>query len=157
MLKFTYNITGKCREGQVVYLAKEYSFDFYNNNEKGISSLLINDLQLQIDEFGNVLYAWGYCPHVSWIVDLSLMPPPTSKGEIIVMGKTEFKKGVSYHVNEDQKWLAYSNKSNGWICIGDKDCLNERCFFVEFATGSIAAISQNNYLKAIWLHPLFIK
>ena len=46
----------------LIYRDEDYSFDVEPLYGTGESSIMINDLQLEIDHEGRVLYAWGLCP-----------------------------------------------------------------------------------------------
>ena len=43
----------------LVYRSQDYSFDVEPKPEGGGASLLVNDLQLEVDDEGKLLYAWA--------------------------------------------------------------------------------------------------
>lgn len=137
--------------GKVVYRAEEYSFDFEAPScDGGISSILINDVQLEIDEEGRVLWAWGVCPYSIW-EQTSSTPPDYIRGSLVALLDKEIIPGVSYRLTEPGAWRVYVNPDQGWVCVGNL-VESGSIEAVEFATDTIAVV-KDEVLKAIWLHP----
>ncbi len=50
----------------LVYRDEDYSFDREPHDGTGFTSIMINDLQLEIDEEGKIIYVWGLCPLIKY-------------------------------------------------------------------------------------------
>lgn len=136
---------------RLVYRESEHSFDVEMRPAGGVTSLLVNDLQLEIDQEGVVLYPWGLCPRTAWD-ETDASPPRYSKGTLIAQTGREIVPGVSIRISGPVGWSVYLNKQSGWVCIGDpKPSVNETNA-VEFAPGCVAVLSDGS-LIALWLHP----
>jgi hypothetical protein len=76
-------IDGKPVSGRLVYRRSERGLDVEPRPNGGISSLQINEVQIEVDEDGRLLYVWGYCPHESWD-PAALAPPGSNTGTLAV-------------------------------------------------------------------------
>lgn len=132
----------------LIYREKEHSFDVETAPENSFSSILVNDLHLEIDEDNQVIYVWGLCPLSSCQVT-EKYPQNYLSGSLILTTNEKLIPGVSYRINAN-RWLVHMNKTNGWICIGDP-CFEKR-ILIEFASNCIAVLEERE-LKAIWLRP----
>ena len=136
---------------EVVYIPEEYSFTARmldgTTLYSGGSSILINDLQLEIDQSGLIEHAWGLCPYTRWEPTM-LLPPEGLKGQLVVDIGKEILPGCSYELANG--WPVYVNREKGWVCIGDISSKGEKA--IEFARDSIA-VFESDTLKAIWLRP----
>jgi hypothetical protein len=140
-------IEGQPVSGQLVYRRSEYSFDVEPHPAGGVASLLVNDVQIEIDADGRLLYVWGLCPHVSWKV-ASFATPAASPGQLLyIEGKVV--PGVSMRLNGGNRWAAGYDSSSQWLCIGDASSRQEG---VAFAPGAVAVLSGNG-IVALWLRP----
>lgn len=50
---------GKPISGQLVYRRSEQSLDVEPKPARGVASLLINDIQIEVDEDGRLIFVWG--------------------------------------------------------------------------------------------------
>jgi hypothetical protein len=50
----------------LVYRPEEFSFDITPAPLSGFTSVLLDDLNLEVDETGKVVSVWGLCPHTRW-------------------------------------------------------------------------------------------
>jgi hypothetical protein len=50
----------------LVYRPEDYSFDVEPHDGTGFTSIMINDLQLEIDDEGKIIYVWGLCPLIQY-------------------------------------------------------------------------------------------
>jgi hypothetical protein len=133
--------------GRLVYHCKEHSFDVEPRSESGIASLLVNDVQIEIDENGYLLYIWGFCPHESW-KPKHLTAPASSPGRLRCV-YTPVVAGISKRIHASKPWSINYDASSGWLCIGDMHARDE---MIAFAPGAVASLADG-HLIAIWLHP----
>jgi hypothetical protein len=133
--------------GELVYRAEDHSFDTVNRTEDGEASLLVNDVQLEIDGENRVLFVWGLCPHTSWAA-LMQGAPPARPARLRVIG-LELQPGTSKRLNADARWRVSADRRSGWICLGDFQAAGEA---IQFAPGAVAVLADGA-LKALWLKP----
>ncbi|WP_428309891.1 hypothetical protein [Hydrocarboniphaga sp.] len=138
---------GKPLSGRLVYRRSERSFDVEPQPERGVTSLLVNDVQIEIDEDGRLIYVWGLCPHESWTA-VRLDPPTAKPGRLQYVGG-EVVPGVSKRLNADKRWAVGHDTSSQWLCIGDQTVHGE---VIAFAPGAVAVLREGK-LGALWLHP----
>jgi hypothetical protein len=134
--------------GTLVYREDEYSFDTEPRSENGVASLLLNDVQLEVDEEGRVLYVWGLCAHTAW-AETDTEAPPAQPGVLRAAGIT-LAAGISKRINNNDPWPATVNRRGRWVCLGDPEIRTGQC--VSFAPGSRAVLLDGE-IKALWLHP----
>jgi hypothetical protein len=135
----------------VIYRPQEYSFGVEQRHgalPPAFTSVQVNELQLQLDEQGRVLYADGYCPHVGW--SETQATPPSAHRATLFVKDVDFVAGVSVALSTS-RWTVSVNRSMGWVCVGEQRS-SASCSAVEFASGSIAVVDGGS-LKAIWLKP----
>lgn len=138
---------GKPVSGRLVYHRSERSLAMEPRPVRGVASLLVNDVQIEIDEDGRLIYVWGLCPHESW-ADVELNPPAAKPGRLQYVGD-EVIPGVSKRLNADKRWPIGHDASSKWLCIGDEAAHSE---MIAFAPGAIAALTGGE-LAGLWLHP----
>ena len=150
-MRFKSELSQPICTGDLTYIPDDYSFQFRPLNcEDAITSIVVNDLQLQVNANGRVLWAVGLCPHTSWL-DASLAPPPAYPGLLIAMVQEELVPGVSLRLTSPGGWPMYADPRSGWVSLGDPE-RSEGEETVEFATSSLAVL-RSGELAAIWLHP----
>lgn len=135
----------------VIYRPQEYSFAVEMRPgplPSAFTSVQVNELQLQLDDEGRVLYADGYCPHLGWS-ETQGTPPSAHRAGLFVKD-VDFVAGVSVALSAS-RWPVSVNRKLGWVCIGEQRA-SASCSGVEFATGSIAVVDAGS-LKSIWLKP----
>lgn len=133
--------------GQLIYRPDEHSIDVEPRPEQGVASLLVNDVQIEVDEGGNLIYVWGLCWHESW-KPARLDPPTAAPGLLRYVG-AEVVPGISRRLNAGSHWLVSYDASSRWLCVGDESSGGEA---VEFAPGSVAVLNEAQ-LVALWLRP----
>ena len=151
-MKFLVQKKDISKEFSLVYRSQEYSVDTEPSPGCGNTSILINDLQLEVDEDGEIIYVWGYNPLIQFQEIKEVPLQYRSKRIIVDVGK-ELIPGISHRLNEDTRWPVYINKKDNWICIGDPKVDDKD--MVEFVPNCIAAL-KGEELKAVWLHPQII-
>ena len=138
---------GKPVSGRLVYRRSEYSLDVEPHPMVGGASLLINDVQIEIDEDGHLIFVYGLCPHQSWAP--ATLHPPSAKVGCLQYTNGAVTPGVSRRLNAGERWAVAFDPSSGWLCIGSTSVQGEA---VAFAPGAIAMLIEAE-VAALWLHP----
>ena len=138
---------GKPLLGQLIYRPDEHSLDVEPRPEQGVSSLLVNDVQIEVDGDGNLIYVWGVCSHDSW-KPARLDPPAATHGRLRYVG-AEVVPGISRRLNASGSWLVSYDSSSKWLCVGDESISGEA---VAFGPDSVAVLIGGQ-LVALWLRP----
>lgn len=133
-----------------VYRESESSFAIEPQSNEGVSSALVNDLQLEVDDDGIVLYAWGLFPHPSTWHPTVFNPPIASRRRMRIVVSDGWTPGVSRRLNAN-RWDAFMNATTGWVCLGDPEA-SQDVVAVEFAPNSVAVV-EKEAVVAIWLRP----
>lgn len=148
-MKFKIEETKKDQNFSLLYRSEEYSFDVEPFLGGGVTSILVNDLQLEIDELGRVLYVWGYCPLIIY-QEIDVIPKNYKTKSLIVLLDEPPMPGISSRLNKKERWPIYINKKEGWVCLGNKEI--EGQLLIEFAPDCVATV-DNHELIGVWLHP----
>ncbi len=138
---------GRPVSGRLVYRRSERSLDLEPRPVKGVTSLLVNDVQIEVDEDGRLLYVWGLCPHESWAT--ARLDAPTMKPGRLQFVNGPLTPGVSKRLNQHGRWSVIYDEASKWLCIGDASVKAE---MIEFAPGALAMLNDGE-LTALWLHP----
>jgi hypothetical protein len=134
---------------RLVYRERDHAFDLEGERPKGVTSLLVNDLQLEIDHEGVVLSPWGLCPRSTW-EPTEALPPPCLRGTLLAQIGEEVVPGVSRRISGDSRWPVYENRGTRWVCVGDPKAEGDRGKGIEFASGCVAVLEDHS-LVALWL------
>ena len=148
-MKFLIENSQKKQNFYLVYRKDDYAFDIEPHLGSGFTSIMINDLQLEIDDEGRVGYVWGFCPLTIHEETNEIPLQYQTQNLIAILDKAPIP-GVSQRLNENDRWPIYINKKKGWICIGNPETKDKQ--MIEFAPDCIAAMVGQK-LTAIWLHP----
>ncbi|MCX5645466.1 MAG: hypothetical protein NTZ17_12445 [Phycisphaerae bacterium] len=149
-MRITVTNDEKIAVGQVLYVPEDYAFQFRPKPAGVVTSLLVNDVELEIDGNGHLLNPWGYCPYMGWIATDS-GPDHLLTLRLKVEG-LNIVPGISMRVNEDS-WGVWVNRQTRWTCIGNAEKL-DTVTYVEFATDSVVALSSEGEIRALWLRPV---
>jgi hypothetical protein len=133
----------------LVYRADEFSFDTEPAPVAGFTSILVNDLNLEVDDAGRVISVWGVCPYTQW-KRVSLTPPVADLGEAFVISEAPLSRGVSTRLNPQNRWGTFADPTSGWVCIKSDNLCDSA---TKILTGIILETSQGGDLCAIWLKP----
>lgn len=133
----------------LVYRPEDYSFDIEPLDGSGGTSIMINDLQLEIDHEGKILYVWGLCPLIKYQETDEVPHKYKAQSLVAVLNKPPVP-GISYRLNEDKRWPIYINKKKGWVCLGNPKTKDKK--LIEFAPNCVATMDGQE-LTAVWLHP----
>lgn len=136
----------------LMYKEDDYSFFIEPFEGGGGASILINDLQLEIDDDGKVLYVWGYCPLIN-VEETSDFPKKIKRNGLYVLLGSKVVPGMSFRLNSENRWTAHINKKTGWICIGSPEINSVE--LIEFAPSCVASLIGEN-LVGVWLQPQFV-
>lgn len=90
----------------LIYREEDYSFDVEPLDESGDTSIMINDLQLEIDHEGRIIYAWGLCPLVKYEETNDFPQNYEEKSLVAILNKPTIP-GISYRLNEKERWKIY--------------------------------------------------
>jgi hypothetical protein len=148
-MNFEINNISEFSNNELIYYRDEHSFSVEGERLDSYTSLLINDIQLQMDEDGNLLYVDGYCPLVHK-KPIDIRPANIIKAKIRFKEINKLDAGISKRINDEERWSIYENDE--WICIGNP---NNQDSFIEFANGCVLGF-LNNTIVSIWLKPKFI-
>jgi hypothetical protein len=146
-MKFIIGSTPWNRDFELIYRPEEYSFDSVPRPVDCVSSVLVNDLELELSDEGAVICVTGLCPHPGWQVR-HLKSPAASRRTLFV-AEENWTPGISKRLTGIQEWPMFVDYDAGCICVGKSDLLVGG---VEFAPGSIAVL-ESQKLVAIWLRP----
>ena len=138
---------------ELVYRKDEYSFDIEPQDGSDHSSIMINELQLEIDHIGKISYVWGYCPLINYS-ETKEYPQNYCRNDLVVLLDEPPIPGVSHRLNKDKRWLIYINKKQGWVCIGTSEIGQNK--LIEFAPNCIASFDKEMQFEAIWLKPRYL-
>ncbi len=133
----------------LVYRSEDYSFDIEPLDGSGDTSIMINELQLEIDHEGKIMYAWGYCP-LAKHEETNEFPHGYKRHSLVASLDKPLVPGISFRLNEDRRWPIYINKKKGWVCLGNPNTKDKQ--LIEFAPNCIATMDGKE-LIAVWLHP----
>ena len=135
--------------GQLVYRVEDFAFDTEKKAKcNSITSVLINEIQLELDNEGYALFVWGLSPFPAW--ESTEIAPPRGRNGVLRMVGEDLVPGVSIRVNKAERWKVWANQSEGYVCVGDPEHYGEA---IQFAPGAIAVLVQD-HLVALWLKPL---
>lgn len=135
---------------RVIYRPSQYSFAVEPQPTDGFTSCLLNDLQLEIDDTGKVLYPWGFFPLPSKCEPTAFDGKNSRQAVLTIERETEWIPGVSVRLNPEP-WPIYYDELTGWMGTSDMgNC--ESLELIEFAPQCIAAIA-NNAIHGVWIRP----
>jgi hypothetical protein len=134
----------------LVYRPEEFSFDVTPAPVSGFTSVLLDDLNLEVDETGKVVSVWGLCPHTRWS-DAALAPPQAAYGELFVLTDMPLQRAVSLRLTPERQYLpTFVDRSRGWVKIQGAP---KPKLAVMIIPGVIFEIGYQGEFCALWLHP----
>lgn len=141
--------TSAISNSKLVYRADEFSFDVEPAPVAGFTSILVNDLNLEVDDAGRVVSVWGACPYTQW-KRASLTLPVVHFGEVFIIPDTPLRRGVSVRINPQTRWDSFADACSGWICVRNGNVPDSA---IQILTGVVLETNQAENLCAIWLKP----
>lgn len=136
--------------GRLLYHIQDFAFDC-EPRCNGFTSVVLNQVSLEIDERNRLISVWGYCPYPRWHL-AKLEPPRSRAAAMIVASDRPQLAGVSVKVNADMDYPVSYDPATGWVVISSG---------VAPATSSslspeiVIQTDVNSELVALWLHPRF--
>lgn len=132
----------------LVYRSGEYSFDVARA-PAGFTSILVNDLSLEVDRNGKLVSVWGLCPHPGW-KHTKLAPPIEDIRDVFVFTHEPLERGISQRLNTDERWPIFADREEGWVCIKSNQTGTT---FAAVMKGVILELDSAGKLCALWLKP----
>lgn len=126
----------------IIYDSAEYSIRSEPRPMMGFTSLLVNDLNIELNEAGQFVYIWGLCPLHSAIPKDISFPEPQKKNLFYVADKPLIS-GVSERINPGNRWPIYFDKNNSLVCFSE---LRGNAEAIEFASGCVAFLENDQLL-----------
>jgi hypothetical protein len=125
----------------VIYRQKEHSFDTLNNSSHGFSSVLLNEINLEVDETLRVISVWGLSSYEEWII--AEFPVPSSRIQVSLEIVEDIIPGVSIRIHPDNggRWPIYVSPDRAWICIGNKPLPTDSA--IQFLSNAMAVLKNN--------------
>jgi hypothetical protein len=142
-------LAGRIPNNVLVYRPEEYSFDLEPAPCRGFTSILIDDLSLEIDDAGRVISVWGLCPHTRW-TQATLAPPQADFGEIFFVPDAPLLPGVSIRLNLDRQLPVAFDRISGWLRIHGKGVPRKA---IRPLPNVILEVDDQGQFCSIWLRP----
>ena len=133
----------------LIYWPEEHNFDTVPHNDVGFTSLLVNDLQLELGENGRIIAVWGLCAQTTW-KSAALSAPVAPPGEVRFNDPANLVPGIAIRLNPRRSWPVLFDRQSGWVCI---DSSQATACAVTVMTGVIVEIDGAGCLVRLWLHP----
>ena len=149
-MKIQVGAAWSAEEPRLIYRPADYAFLSEPKPSGGITSVLMNDLQLEVDERGCVLYAWGMFPNFDVCEQTELEVPRCERRRINFIPEEEWIPGVSVRLN-DIDLPIFANLRTGWVGVGEANT-DGRSVSLEIVPGVVAVLADGR-CQAIWLEP----
>lgn len=114
----------------------------------GITSVLVNDLQIEIDEDGRALYFWGLFLPLSKCVASTIQFSTIKRKSIFFVDDSSWLPGISKRINS-ARWCCYIDRSCSMLGVVEQSLFEDSEIF-EFNNNSFIGI-KNGGLASIWL------
>ena len=131
----------------LVYRADEYSFDVEPRPEN-FTSILFNDLNIEVNERGRATSVWGLCPYPAWKASV-IHPPAAEFGDLFFIWDRSLLAGVSLRP-DGEHWPIFFDQDSGWVFLNRG---RNTDITVKLLTGIIIGIEEGGELAGIWLKP----
>ena len=134
----------------VVYRREEFSLDTVPSSLSAFTSILIDDISLEVDDQGKLVSIWGLCPHTRW-KQIQLTPPTAREGELRALPSSALTQGVAVRLTEVGKHLdiLFDNNS-GWLKISNLPGPVEA---VRVLRNAIIQLNANAEISSLWIRP----
>ena len=133
---------------RLLYRPEEFAFDTEPSLDDGFTSLLVNEIQLEVNDEGIVVSVWGLSPSSTWItsdVGAPVLPKP---GSLKVLPAAELLPGVGVRLTTE-RLPAHIDPVTGWLRIGGGSAGAGR--FVEVLDGAVVEIEADGSFSSLWL------
>jgi hypothetical protein len=148
-VRFTIGSEWTTEDRHLVYRESEHSFDVIGWRERGVCSLLVNDINLEIDADGQVLFPWGLCPRTTWL-RTTVQPPASARRRLVVRSGAPEIAGASRRLTVGKRWPVHSTMDGAWVCVGTA-APSEGQEVIEFSPGAVAVLARGGQLAALWM------
>jgi hypothetical protein len=142
-------LTHRIPNNVLVYRPEEFSFAVEPPANCSGRSILVNDLNLELDDDDRVIAVWGMCPHTRW-TNMSLTPPPANFGEVFASLDAPLPRGVSTRLNSQRRWPVFADPFSGWVRITGEE---PAATAAKVAAGMILEFDSEGNLNSLWLRP----
>lgn len=132
----------------LMYRPNEFSFNVEPINADSFTSVLLNDLNIELDALGRIIGTGGLCPHTTWKKE-TLLPPNSTSGEVIFTADGPLTKGVSFRLNAQGRWPALVDLPSKQLCLRGP---GTTCTSTEILPGVIVDLTDRGDLCSLWLH-----
>jgi hypothetical protein len=138
----------------LLYRREECSFDVEPTPEGIFTSILVDDLSLEVNAIGKVISVWGMCPFTRW-TEAEAVPPEAGFGDLIFESKEPLKPGVSIRITKTKEgYLPVTvDRKSGWVRIRDK---SEPKRAVRPLMNVVIEIDDNGQISSLWLKPKYL-
>jgi hypothetical protein len=133
----------------LVYKPDEFSFDFEPGENRWFTSVLIDDVSLEVDESGKIRAVWGLCPHSRWI-KTKLSPPDAELRDVYVLPDEPFSSGVSVRLNRKRYLPVYVDSASGWVHIPGEQTPTSS---ISPLRDVILELTDQDEFGSLWLKP----
>ena len=139
---------GRLNDGVLVYRSSDLAFDI-EPSQGDFTSVVVNELSLEVDEWGKLIGIWGYCPHAAWAKS-RVTPPRAELLEVFAVSDEPFSRGVSQSVNPDWRWPVFVDQQSGWVSL---DSGRSAIDAAEVLPGVILSLDDDQRLAVVYLKP----
>jgi len=137
-------------KGTVVYRSEEFAFDTVPSPSDGHTTIVLDDINLEVDEGQRVIGIWGLCPHTRW-KEHSLTPPEATNGELFVRTETPLHHGVARRLTPVGQHLdTFVDRTSGWIKVNH---LPQPKTAVRVLENAIVELDDACEVSALWIKP----
>ena len=136
-------------DARLVYRESEHSFGVTPWQGGGVSSVLVNDINLEVDEDGLVLFPWGLCPRATWMSTI-LEVPSGPRRRLMIRAGAPTIPGTSRRLTPGERWPVYLSAQGPWICVGQPQP-HDGQVVIEFSPGAMAVLDDGAQLEALWM------
>lgn len=134
----------------LIYRPDEYSFDTKPAPAVTHTSILVNDLNLELDPSGKVVSIWGLCPHTGWQAKTLMPPVEAQPGSVLVLSNRDLCTGVSVRLNPAKRFTTYVDSASGWIQVQGESAAADSVIIIP---GVILELDRQGGLSSLWLKP----
>jgi len=150
MFEFTL-LDGDIDNWGLVYNPIDYAFAVPDGSLGGDGlTLLVNDLNLNLNCHGDIDGIWGLCPHPSWGVT-KLVIPDFVNAQLKYALFRNLVPGVSHRLNPENRWTVKADPTSGWVCIDGNGYSDVS---VRVAQEVIIELRTDGSIVRLWLKPI---
>ena len=145
---FRSTVANQLLEGKLVYSADDFSFDTINRRIPGATSVLVNDIQIELSIDHLAIAVWGMCPHTTWKKG-HVFKPMSKLGSLWFEG--DLTPGISIRVTQPSEyWPVIFDPHSGWLNIGHGLLADDHA--IEFVKGCIVTL-RGGEIANLFLQP----